>query len=97
MSQENKPEVRYKKSTWSTKLRKREAESGVVRRTDDCGVHCLENMEDPESSNPLDLEQGDFFVVSRSRIDAALGDHKSVTVGRLMREGHCSVSFGGLA
>ncbi len=90
-------EIGKKTWAWNSRLWDWLPEPDAPRRWADCYVLCLETMEDPALYDPLNLAQWEFFVVSTPAINETFGDQKSVTVGRLRREGFRSVAFGGLA
>jgi hypothetical protein len=47
-------------------------------RAADLYVFCLLREKDPERCNPLDVAGWEFYVVSRTTIDARFGDQKSI-------------------
>ncbi|MDE0112076.1 MAG: hypothetical protein OXN84_07320 [Albidovulum sp.] len=63
------------------------------RRWADIYVLCLEKETDPDSINPLDLSQWEYFVIPASRLDNEFPDRKTVSVDRLLREGFRPVGF----
>lgn len=52
-------------------------------RQSDVYVFCVFTAVEPETADPLDMAQWDFCVAPTSRVNAALGGQKTVTLSSL--------------
>jgi hypothetical protein len=59
--------------------------AAVRERQSDVYVFCLFKHTEKTTANPLDLDQWDFFVISTRRLNAEVGNQKSITLGSLRR------------
>ncbi|MFZ2272174.1 hypothetical protein ACTXOY_11295 [Corynebacterium variabile] len=67
-------------------------------RQSDMYVFCVFNAVEPETADPLDMTQWDFYVAPTSRVNAALGGQKTVVLSSLKsRVAPEKVTFTGLA
>lgn len=66
-----------------------------IRRSD-AYIFCLYAHIDRATSNPLMLEQWEFYVVSTKKIDEELGDRKTASVPTLEKIGAVKCNFYGL-
>ncbi|HCT15242.1 hypothetical protein [Corynebacterium nuruki] len=70
----------------------------AVRRQAQVYVFCVFTATDPETADPLDTRQWDFYVAPTAVIDRVLGTQKTVTLGSLLqRVGPERTTFSGLA
>ena len=67
------------------------------RRWSDVYVFCLHHHDDRATLDPLVLSQWTFFVLSRTVLDARLGEQKSIGLRGLWDLGAKEVPFGGIA
>ena len=67
-------------------------------RQSDVYVFCVFTAVDPDTADPLDMAQWDFYVAPTSRVNEALGGQKTVTLSSLtQRVAPETVTFTGLA
>jgi len=57
--------------------------SSELKRNNDVCVFCLNTGKDRESSNPMCMENWEFYVVATSVINERCGDQKKVSLGRI--------------
>lgn len=62
-------------------------------RQNDIYVFCLVNGETKETSNPLNLDNWDFYVVPTSFINKNCGDNKTISLGRIKTFGFSKIKF----
>ena len=67
------------------------------RRWSDVYVFCLHHHDDMATLDPLVLAQWTFFVLSRTVLDARLGEQKSIGLNGLKELGAKEVPFEGIA
>ncbi|MGH3696926.1 MAG: hypothetical protein ACRDRX_23595 [Pseudonocardiaceae bacterium] len=66
------------------------------KRQSDVFVFCVLAHSDKATVDPLNLDQWDFYVLSTRRLNAAVGEQKSITLGRLLRLDPVKTSFADL-
>lgn len=78
-----------------------EAETNTLaierKRQADVYVFCLLDHKVQATVDPLDVAQWTFFVISTERLNAELGEQRSVGLTRLRQIGAEEASYGGLA
>ncbi|MGH3902484.1 MAG: hypothetical protein ACRDTA_30350 [Pseudonocardiaceae bacterium] len=63
------------------------------KRQADVFVFCVLTHTDKATVNPLNLDQWDFYVLSTDRLNTAVGEQKSITLGSLLRLNPAKASF----
>lgn len=66
------------------------------KRQADVFVFCVLRHTDKATVDPLNLDQWDFYVLSTNRLNAAVGEQKSITLGSLLRRNPARASFADL-
>lgn len=66
------------------------------KRQADVFVFCVLTHTDKVTVDPLNLDQWDFYVLSTNRLNAAVGEQKSITLGSLLRQNPARASFADL-
>lgn len=66
-------------------------------RQADVYVFCLLAHRQPETINPLDLDQWEFYVLSTAQLDSQVGLQKSISLGSLKRLKPLTAKFATLA
>ena len=66
-------------------------------RQADLYVFCLLAHRQPETINPLDLDQWEFYVLSTAQLDSQVGLQKSISLGSLKRLKPLTAKFATLA
>ncbi len=84
--------ISQKKSVWCNRTWKWKT-SESPRRWADIYVFCLECTKEPKAYMPLDVLHWVFFVISKADIDRVFTHQKSVTAGRLYKEGFQHVAY----
>lgn len=56
------------------------------KRQADVYVFCVLAHQDKASLDPLQLDQGDFYVATTDRLNEAVGGQKTITLGSLLRQ-----------
>lgn len=69
------------------------AGNSEFKRQNDIYVFCLVNGETMESSNPLDLDNWEFYVVPTHFLNEHCGDNKKITLGRIRRFGFECIKY----
>lgn len=69
------------------------AGNSEFKRQNDVYVFCLINGETMETSNPLDLDNWEFYVVPTTFLDENCGDNKTITLGRIRNFGFQSIKY----
>ena len=62
-------------------------------RQNDIYVFCLNTGETRADSNPLDLDNWEFYVVPTDFINEHCGDNKSISLGRIRNMGFKALRF----
>lgn len=63
------------------------------KRQADVFVFCVLTHKDKATVNPLDLDQWDFYVVSTNRLNAMVGEQKSITLDSLLQHDPTKTTF----
>lgn len=63
------------------------------KRQADVFVFCVLAHTDKATVDPLNLDQWNFYVLSTNRLNAAVGEQKSITLGSLLRLNPARASF----
>lgn len=63
------------------------------RRQADVYVFCLHTHTDPETANPLDLSQWEFYVISTNELNQTVGNQKRISLGSLIKLGAIKCVF----
>ncbi|SES28241.1 hypothetical protein SAMN05216188_13038 [Lentzea xinjiangensis] len=66
-------------------------------RQADVYVFCVLTSTDKAAVDPLDVDQWDFYVMSTNRLNAAVGEQKTIALGSLLRHTPAKCSFAELA
>ncbi|MCA1607110.1 MAG: hypothetical protein LC775_16945 [Acidobacteria bacterium] len=66
------------------------------KRQADVFVFCVLTHTDKATVDPLNLDQWDFYVLSTNRLNAAVGEQKSITLSSLRRRDPAKASFADL-
>lgn len=66
------------------------------KRQADVFVFCVLTHADKATVNPLNLDQWDFYVLSTNRLNAAVGEQKSIMLSSLRRRDPAKASFADL-
>lgn len=75
---------------WDASTNEYESEK---RRQADVYVFCLHTHTDPETANPLDLFQWEFYVISTNVLNQTVGDQKRISLGSLIKLGAMKCDF----
>jgi hypothetical protein len=59
-------------------------------------VFCVLAHKDKATVDPLNLDQWDFYVLSTNRLNAEVGEQKSITLGSLLQRNPTKASFSDL-
>ena len=89
------PKFDISKKTWAWSNRRGDWLPQPVApvRWADIYVLCLEKETDPDSYNPLDLSQWEYFVIPTFRLNEEFPDQKTVPLCRLLQKRFRSVGF----
>ena len=63
------------------------------RRQADLYVFCLHTHTDPETANPLDLSQWEFYIISTHVLNQTVGAQKRISLGSLIKLGAMKCDF----
>ena len=75
---------------WDASTNEYESEK---RRQADVYVFSLHTHTDPETANPLDLSQWEFYVISTNVLNQTVGDQKTISLGSLIKIGAIQCDF----
>ena len=64
-----------------------------VCRQNDVYVFCLVNGETKETSNPLNLDNWDFYIIPTVFINEHCGDNKTISLGRIKNFGFKNIKY----
>lgn len=66
------------------------------KRQADIYVFCLLHHKDNDTTNPMDLSQWTFYVISKNQLESVRPERKSITLGKLKKLGPIECSFSDL-
>jgi hypothetical protein len=78
------------KTGWDAKTNTNAAER---KRQAQVFVFCVLAYKDKATVDPLNLDQWDFYVLSTNRLNAAVGEQESITLGSLLQRDPAKTSF----
>ena len=70
-----------------------ETEENRYERQNDIYVFCLNLGESAETSNPLNLDNWEFYIVPTDTINKNCGDNKTISLGRIRSMGFKAMGF----